>query len=426
MAARGLGSTSSRLLLVATIVWVGAHSVGPARPAPVEMPAPILASNRRKLVAIATTVWVRTDEARGINHDDVCGIVKWCRDASRFASALPILVARAGGSEGWDGRADVLVSTNDVRFSRSECPQPRIVHRQVEPSFMRLATEFAARAFDRQAAKRKIAPTGVRYHLSHEAFDKALLVKWALVSLVEYEMVLALDNDIDLFEVGRRSASGVDAYLANAARVWAEEVPRFRASSARLLGTPDQESPTNMGMVWLKPSTAYYEEGVALLRTMRFSVELGFNMSGRPVDLMGPEMARSRPMNLTRLVYLNSWNIVAGSSDQGLFTLVFVMRHRALQLTRRDELLVHHFWSSSKPWVRKGSCLPYFHQLGIVDAPGDESGRVVPPALLPEQPERQAGHCWPLMRRMAAKLVSYESPSLRKNWRCRGASFRLF
>ncbi|KAG8469090.1 hypothetical protein KFE25_007608 [Diacronema lutheri] len=381
-------------------------------------------SARRALVAIATTVWVRLGE-RGVNHADVCGIVKWCRDAAHFSAALPILVERSGAGALWNGHADVVVSTNDVAFTRSECPQPRIIHSQIEPDFLNLTNWFAHTAFDRKEARQRILASGVKHHLSPEPFDRALLTKWALVGLVRYELVLCVDNDVDFFEAGRRSPAGVDAYLAAATRAWAEEVPRFRASPARLLGTADMEAPVNMGMVWLKPSRAMFEEGVALLRTGRFSYETGFNMTGRPLELMDAQMARTLPMNRTRMIYLNTWNVVAGASDQGLFSLVFMMRHRALRLTSRADYTLHHFWSSSKPWVRLGSCLPYFYQLGLIDAPGDEAGRVVPPRLLPKPAgPRQEGHCWPVLRRMAAKLIS--EPSARARWKCRGASFTLF
>lgn len=379
----------------------------------------------RNIVAIATTVWLKPNSSRGVGHDDVCGIVKWCRDVSRFAAALPVLMQRDGVSAGWDGRADVVVSTNDESFTRSECPQPRIIHSRIDPSFLELSDAFARTAYDRPVAKRRIKESGNKNHLSPEPFDRAMFAKWVIVNLVRYRAVLFVDNDVDFLEFGRRSSAGVEAYLAAAARVWAEEVPRFLASPARLLGSADNEAPINAGILWIKPSRAYYDEGVALLRTMRFSPELGFNFSGRPLDLMPREMAQSHPFNATRMVRLNSWNIVTGASDQGLFPLVFLMRHGALELTRRSDFLVHHFWSSSKPWVRVGSCLPFFHQLGIVDAPGDERGRTEPPKLIPQPAGRQEGVCWAHFRSKAKALIT-GAPSARWRWRCRGASFRLF
>mmetsp|Transcript_43275 Transcript_43275/g.100290 ORF Transcript_43275/g.100290 Transcript_43275/m.100290 type:complete len:384 (+) Transcript_43275:151-1302(+) len=375
-------------------------------------------------IAIATTVWVRQGE-RGTNHGDVCGIVKWCRDASHFAAALPVLIKRSGLRTGWDGRVDVVVSTNDPLFTRSECPQPRIIISVVDPKFIELSDAFSLKCYNRDATRARIKSAGGKFHLSPEPFDRALLVKWALVGLVKYDLVLSIDNDVDFFEVGRRSPQGVDAYMMAAARAWAVEVPAFLKSPARMLGTPDFESPTNMGMVWLKPSTAYFEEGVALLRTKLFSPELGFNNSGRPRDLMSPHMANTLPMNATRLVTLNTWNIVAGASDQGLYTLIFTMRHNALQLTKRDDYELHHFWSSSKPWVRQGSCLPYFYQLGLIDAPGDEPDRTVPPNILPTpMGRRQEGQCWPLFRKVVLKLTTDTKGKWR--WKCRGASFRVF
>lgn len=278
---------------------------------------------------------------------------------------------------------------------------------------------FAASSFDRKRERARIVASG-RWHIVPEPFDRALLTKWALVALTRYELVLSLDNDIDLYEVGRRNVLGMSAYLSNAARVWATELSKFRDSPARMLGTPDAESPTNMGMIWLKPSRAYYDEGIALLRENRFSVELGFNSTGRPHDLMPPDIATDEAVAKTRMMWLNSWNIVAGSSDQGLFTLIFTMRHRALMLTSRPDYQVHHYWSSSKPWMRIPSCLPYFYALGLVDEPGDEPGRKVPPRLLPLPGGK--GLCYRLLRQKASMVLT----GLQKRWGCRGANFKVF
>jgi hypothetical protein len=323
----------------------------------------------------------------------------------------------------------VVIATNDAAFSRLECPQPQIVHKQLDPAFLKLTSRFAATAYDRAATRTALraSGTGVKMHLSHESFDRAVLLKWALVGFTEYELVLLVDADVDFYEVGRRSAQGVRAYLATAARAWAEGLARFRRSSAELIASADAEAPINAGLVWIKPSAAAYDEGLALLRTMRFSAERGFNDSGRPSELLEAGAAASWPLNGTRFVALDSWNMVAGASDQGLYTHVFAIRRRTLAFARRADYQLHHFWSASKPWVRFGSCFAYYYALGIVDSPTDGADPRAPtPNMLPVEPRRQRGHCWPKLRQMAEKLRGYENTSKRRLWGCRGQSFPLF
>jgi hypothetical protein len=204
-------------------------------------------------------------------------------------------------------------------------------------------------------------------------------------------------------------------------------VARFRRSAARLVASAAAESPINAGIMWLKPDAGYYAEGVALLRTMRFSAERGFNESGRPSELLAAGLAARAPYNATRLVALDTWNIVAGAADQGLYTLVFALRHDALEFARRADYALLHYWSSSKPWVRIGSCFAYFHALGLVDAPTDGADqRAPPPRMLPAEPRRQRGHCWPHLRKMAERLRGYANTSKRRFWGCRGKSFAPF
>jgi len=378
-----------------------------------------------RLLAIATTLFV-APERRLHDQEIMCGIVKWCRDAVRFAASLPLLVADArdgapGATVPWYSHADVLVSTNDASAARRECDEPSVMIEAMDTELVDLAGTFAATSFDRGAERARVISTNHgRWHIVPVPQDRAVLTKWAVVGLTRYELILLLDTDIDLLEQGRRSRLGMSAYLALAAKAWSEGVPRFRASRARLLGSPDTESPLNTGTMWLKPSRALYDEGIALLRLNRFSVEFGFNSTGRPRALMPRGLAAKSAINATRMMRLDNWNFVGGSSDQGLFTLIFAMRHDALELTQRGDFTVHHFWASSKPWVREASCLPYFHQLGLLDGPGDERGQGDPPRVLPLPPGK--GVCFALLHRKAAAACA----GLRKRWRCRGASFPLF
>jgi hypothetical protein len=362
-------------------------------------------------------------ERRMSGIEQVCGIVKWCADTARFAAELPRLVQRVGGeSNAWYSNVEVVVATNNVSFTRAQCAQPTVLIEQMSDEIVELATTFPFRAFDRRAGRAEVAAAKGRWHIVPEAFDRAILTKWFLVGFTRYEMLWVIDNDIDLFEVGRTSRLGMDAYLVGAARAWVQELPRFRESSARLLSSADKETPLNTGVMWLKPSRALYDEGIALLRTYRFSIHTGFNNSGRPRDLMPPALAADPGVSGSRMMELNTWNFVAASSDQGLFTLVFLMRHNQLMIASRKDYVIHHFWASSKPWVRNPSCLPYYHALGILAAPGNERGEGDPPDLVKPPPGSELGICLRVLRKKAAEA----RVGLRKRWRCRGARFQVF
>jgi hypothetical protein len=384
-----------------------------------------MAPIRGKLVAIASTLYLHQDTDplyRAAAHENVCGVVKWCADTARFASQLSGLVRRAGGDpDAWYANVDVVLSTNNVSFAREQCGQPSVLIERMTDDIVELANRFPLEAFNRTARRAEAIAAGKRLHIVTYEFDRALITKWWLVGLTRYEAILMIDYDIDLFEVGRTSPLGMDAYLLDAARAWIEELPRFRSSKARLLGTPDRESPTNAGMLWMKPSRGYYQEGIALLKSFNFSIDLGFNCSGRPRELMPPRFAADPAVASSRMMALNTWNVVAGSSDQGLFTLIFIMRYGAFATTRRKQYAVHHFWSGAKPWLRLPSCLPYFHALGMLDAPGTGDSLGPPPGLIP-LPREERGFCRRLLYRKAALL----RVSSAKRWRCRGANFQVF
>ncbi|KAJ1624150.1 hypothetical protein T492DRAFT_276292 [Pavlovales sp. CCMP2436] len=73
----------------------------------------------------------------------------------------------------------------------------------------------------------------IRAHPHTNTHARAPFLRYDLVppqSFFRYDLVLSIDNDVDFFEVGRRSPQGVDAYMMAAARAWAVEVTRLFAS----------------------------------------------------------------------------------------------------------------------------------------------------------------------------------------------------
>ena len=96
----------------------------------------------------------------------------------------------------------------------------------------------------------------------------------------------------------------------------------------------------------------------------RFSSARGWDEAGSPHQLL-PEKTRS-DFGYTRLVRENTWDVVCGNADQGLFTYVFLARLHAYRTSeycpvaskRHDSrgkcpecpVPIWHFWGGDKPW----------------------------------------------------------------------------
>jgi len=174
------------------------------------------------------------------------------------------------------------------------------------------------------------------------------------------ETVLFLDSDVDA------------AWYASAASLrrlgLAAKLDAFaRDAACDLCATPDHSTPVNTGVMLLKPSAAIYEEGLAVLRTLAFNKTNGFNHSGPvrqaiepTIEALPSERARLRLRGSAAYVD-NTWNFICGDADQGLFTTVYLARHRRFctPIGTRPAM-VHHFWASDKPWHDPPSCARYF------------------------------------------------------------------
>ncbi|KAG8460600.1 hypothetical protein KFE25_011375 [Diacronema lutheri] len=471
-ARRGVGwcaSSRARLLTVLVCVAVSAMLALAARAAvgaggaprafrrPRTAPRAVARASALPM-AIAANVFL-SEPSAPLGHE-LCGLVKWCADASQFASRMPALAAAAHAAAAaprsvpapaaaappW--AIDVVLSTNAPATAlRAECPQPNVRIESVSAELVSAVANFTTRSFDRREARRryrwKHGGKDAGYKLGgpeRVAVDAAWLAKWAMVGLTRYALILVLDLDIDLALNAQRGAAGPDAQLARAAAVWADELPRFVASGARLLSSLDGSAFINMGSVWLRPSAELYAEGVRLLRTNRFSIERGFADAGPPSELLpaallhtpSPVFGESRTMAQSDALLSDSWNFVAASADQGLFPLIFAMRHHLLALVRRPEYSVHHYLGRFKPWRQNHpSCPAYFVALGIL-APVDATAvdgttpsgapasrapagvaaaaaaawRLAVAPNAPPPPGRAASVCWPRLVQAAAALVA--------------------
>ncbi len=141
-----------------------------------------------------------------------CGMIKWCYSAAALAR-LPSL----------NGTAEVVVFTNDAERVLAEClPRPRVIGFSAE-----LRADAARWEESRRASLRD------RGNLGPFAFGMATLMKWEAFRRTEYEAVLLLDDDVDLF----LHSAGVPPPLGSRARAeldytWSVLYPQFLASQA--------------------------------------------------------------------------------------------------------------------------------------------------------------------------------------------------
>lgn len=378
--------------------------------------------------------------------NSLCGLVKWCADASSLARNLPALVEHASAPDGqaherlklrlpW--AVDVVISTNlPAELIRAECPQQNVVIVPISPVLTEVARTFAHTAFDRDAAlrsfqrKHKGRLNELGYALGSKArseYDAAMLLKYALVGLTRYDLLVHTDLDVDLTLPPPDWHGNASALAQAQARVWAEEVPRFLASSERLLASLDGSGLINGGLVVLRPSAELYEEGIALLRTNAFSPQTGFNRSGKPSALISRALLDARdPLNASismrssHAMRHDDWTFVGAAADQGLLPLVFAARHASLRLTTRADYTLSHFYGRRKPWSKMPSCPPYYAALGLLEqasrvaagavreggSPAAEGGQY---AVVAEEraPGPRGSSCWPFLRQQAAKLVTF-------------------
>ncbi|KAG8468516.1 hypothetical protein KFE25_013599 [Diacronema lutheri] len=354
-------------------------------------------------LAIATTLYLQQPNA-GVPRV-LCGLVKWCRDASTWADRLPSMIAPALTVP----RIDVLIVTNAPEAVRAECPQPSV---QLEP----ISAEYVKLVSRTRANPR----------------DRGWLAKWWATGLTRYDLVLTLDVDIDLFELSEAHewarAGGREGYLRAIAAAWSTELPRFVASPMRLLARPDFSAPVNTGILWIKPRRDDFMLGVALIARDNFTSARGWNSSGTVRELMPAQYLRDPLLRLndTQAVRGNTWAFTGGDVDQGLFTMVYVMRARAYAALR-GRVYVKHNWAGTKPW-QHAACFGFYAALGLVELRAVPAPAPMPtpagdqprpgahaPARLADPPLRfvpdvrgpPGSKCWPRLREQAEKLAEW-------------------
>lgn len=262
---------------------------------------------------LAVAVTLIFNETTRINNDH-CYMPLLCSDVGRLSKGLNLTV-------------DVLVMT-DFTDITSLCPSAKRV--MVDRELKRLSTDFI------RSVRMRPAICGSRRcksHLGAEIGATRWILRWSFLKMTEYDAILVMDADA--------SVEGMDPTLFD------ENMRAFLLSDFMLSASSDHESPVQAGSFVVRPSISRYEQGLALMRTRRFEVtgrnDRGFNASVYPMDLFS-ETQRRRYRH-TWMLRQNSWNFVAGHSDQGLLVRVFA--DRLSKATRK--VTVRHYWSGSKP-----------------------------------------------------------------------------
>ena len=272
-----------------------------------------------------------------------CGLLKWCYSVAALVKQ-PSLI----------GATEAVIIADDQAAAAASCwPRPRIV--KFDRELLSLARAWAALPSVRQGS-------GGQYAVS-SAGDALMLMKLQLVSLVEYDVVVYLDSDVDLFLHTYARPPHPESLAGRVfARAWRKGLDAFRGSRTHLLATADPHVPVNGGLFVLAPSRNAYRIGLAALRSRRFNWSHGFELRGRPRDVLPPTDALA-PLRWTRMWRRNTWDVVNGALDQGLLTFIYLVALGGADTSYNSKLSasrVHHYFGPHKPWLRTARCLAFY------------------------------------------------------------------
>ena len=225
-----------------------------------------------------------------------CGLLKWCFSAAAFAKS-PVLMARPRPS---CSVLDVGSRRVPHAFRALYCRRPNRAPRPPMGS-----------AYKPGASKRSRPPRPVT------------LMKWQLFAITDYDAIFYHDVDVDPFlhTNGRPPSQGTPLFDPFASS-WLRGYEAFLRSGTELLALRDPHIPINTGTMLLRPSERVHAIGMRTLQAMRFNFTHGFNLSGRPRDVLPfKQMARADVKRLrdSRMSRMNTWDVVCGDADQGLF-----------------------------------------------------------------------------------------------------------
>lgn len=127
------------------------------------------------------------------------------------------------------------------------------------------------------------------------------------------ETVFYSDVDVDLFLHSRgRPPPPMSPSYDSFARAWTCGLEAFKRSGAHLLAMRDPHIAINTGTMLLKPDRAVHASGMAALQSLRFNFTHGFNLTGRPRDVLpiaAVARADAKRLKDSRMHRMNTWVI---------------------------------------------------------------------------------------------------------------------
>lgn len=195
-------------------------------------------------------------------------------------------------------------------------------------------------------------------HLCDRKTARILVIKWFAVRLLQYNLIVLLDLDID--------------FMSQNVTSWIRPLLTFHASDAQIAGPSDWAVPINTGSIVFKPNMTTYQRGLSLLQTGLFNTTHGLGHVGPPRTLRNDTFVGRFTIN--RFYRSNTWSVASGSSDQGLFSLLYHTWACSGGVAGRYipkahglpayTVAVKHFWASAKPMYKRG-CKRWVANLSI-------------------------------------------------------------
>ena len=306
-----------------------------------------------------------------------CALPLWCAKAARLASHLKQKIVTT-----WAVSVVIMAP-----HQSTECPNATYVwHKET----LQASKQYAANQGSGGAGAHATS-----WRLLHHA----VMLKWQLFALTQYDLLLYADVDVDVspkssFLERLRPPSPSSIQEFNAA------LHSFLQSPFLIVGSPDHESPINTGVLLIKPRRWVFTEALQLMRRGNWSTQTGFAGAGTPRQLFTnrlsllrqlelgylPKLLRSRnggkawaTLVTTQMMISNSWSFVGGNLDQGSFWYLLYHVHGVGTWARGSNLLsVDHFWGQSKPWSRGGPAAPvYLKRLNLPEVPTTRCERIL-------------------------------------------------
>jgi hypothetical protein len=154
------------------------------------------------------------------------------------------------------------------------------------------------------------------------------ILKFGVVKLVQYDLVLFADSDVTLVPEGG---------LARAAARWAAVAPAWvNASWPQLIAHADSMSPVSGAVFAIKPSLVRYADGLRVLHRCSFNSSHGWDRVGPPSLLRlrfahadGEPVTQDTgdPPRRTDAYRRDNWAFVGADSDQGFLFYAPRPRH---------------------------------------------------------------------------------------------------